>query len=92
MSDKERKRQYYRNRPEFREHILSRVKERHATNSADPDYRRLVALRKAIYQVRQSYEARVRYVARLDKRLVELATELAKAQKVWKAKKARGTR
>jgi hypothetical protein len=54
MTDATRKRLYYRTQPAFRARVLASVKRRHERNKADPEYRRLVYLRKRIYERRES--------------------------------------
>lgn len=92
MTDMERKRMRYRANPEYRDRRIRAVTERHKANAADPDYRRLVQLRKDIHRIRDSYEARMAHATRLSERLVKLGRELVRVQARWDAKeeKARG--
>lgn len=90
MTDATRKRNRYREDPDYRAKIIARAAATHARHSGDPDYRRLVRLRKDIYQVRESLTARLEHAARLEKRLLRLNDERLKVEARWKAR--RGSR
>ena|ERR1700677_1524097 len=84
MSDLERKRLLYRKSPEYRAKAIARAKANHATNSADPSYVRLVALRKEVHQVREWRESLIERAERLDRRLIDLTQELLEVESRWK--------
>ncbi len=67
------KRQRYRTDPDFRATVIARAKKRHERLKTDPVYRKLVATRKDIYRVRESYNARLAHAERLYKRYAEVA-------------------
>ena len=65
----------YRTRPDFRAHVLARVKSRHERDKADPDYLRLVALRKRIYSTRERIAMWLDKVRRAERRLIDMVRE-----------------
>jgi hypothetical protein len=85
----EQARRLYRTSAEYRQKAIDRSAKYNAANSSDPDYCRLVQLRKDIHRLRDSRDARLKHAANLDARIVVLARELVKVHAKWKAKKAR---
>jgi hypothetical protein len=75
MTDLARKKLYYRTQPAFRARVLASVKARHERNKADPEYRRLVYLRKRIYDRRQKIERWLDLVRRAEVRLLIMVRE-----------------
>ena len=75
MNESARKRLYYRTRPEFRARVLDRVKRRHERDKADPEYRRLVRIRKRIYATREMIDGWFDKIRRAEKRLLVMIKE-----------------
>ena len=65
----------YRTDPEFRRRKIERVRANEEKHANDPDWLRLVQLRKDISRIRGSIADRLDHAARLERRLIELVKE-----------------
>jgi hypothetical protein len=65
----------YRNNAEFRARTLASVKSRHERDSHDPEYRRLVRLRKRIYATREMIDGWLGKIRRAENRLMVMIRE-----------------
>lgn len=59
----------YRNDPQYRQRCLARAAKNHAANVASPTYRKLIATRKTLWQVRESISTFRRRIKALQQRI-----------------------
>jgi hypothetical protein len=77
----------YRNDPEYRARILANAEKAQRKLRQNPTYRRLMQVRRDIYRVRESYEARRAHAERLFARLEALIQERDRLQAAYHATK-----
>lgn len=69
------KQQLYKANPEYRQRCISRSQAYHAARRGDPDYRRLMAVRKKICDRRDSIAKFLDRITKLEKDLFKLIAE-----------------
>jgi hypothetical protein len=77
----------YRNDPEYRARILRNAEKAQRKLRQNPTYRRLMQVRRDIYRIRESYEARRAHAERLFARLEALIAEGERLRKQYHATK-----
>jgi chromosome condensin MukBEF ATPase and DNA-binding subunit MukB len=74
---------YYREHPDFQIRQRANAIANHAKYRTYPEWRKLTAIRKDLYRIRESYNARMEHANRLERRLVQLGHDLIVAQREW---------
>ena len=80
-------RERYRTDPVWRAAKIARNRESQVRREKDPLYKELVATRKRVYTVRESYEARLAHAERLFKKLEKLIAKKERLTRLWKQAK-----
>jgi hypothetical protein len=78
--------QRYRTNPEYRERVILNVKARHAQHKHDPTYRKLVNVRKKIWDRRDSIERFQDRIASAERDLFSLIRKRDRLAQKWKEK------